>query len=75
MKNQRLNSRYGQTSMVIDNDTKVDDDVFVCDARHTKKNGTKVKTITKENKPFLGHCGNCRMCWEPTNSVTAYPIH
>jgi len=74
MKNQRLNSRYGQTSMVIDKDTKVDSDVFVCDAAHTMKDGTKLD-ITPETKPLLGHCGNCRKCWDSTNPVTAYPIH
>jgi len=73
--NQRLSDVYGTTSMVITEGTKVDDDVFICDASHTMKNGQKVKTITKENKKLLGHCGDCRKCWEPTNKVTAYPIH
>jgi|3_EtaG_2_1085321.scaffolds.fasta_scaffold13324_3 hypothetical protein len=75
MKNQRLNSRFGHTSMVIDKGTKVDDDVFVCDASHTMKDGTKVKTITKENKPLLDHCGDCTACWNPNQKIIAYPIH
>tara|TARA_R100000306_G_scaffold31696_1_gene33767 strand:+ start:546 stop:1259 length:714 start_codon:yes stop_codon:yes gene_type:complete len=73
--NQRLSDVYGTSSMVITQGTRVADDVFVCDASHTMKNGQKVKTITKENKKLLGHCGTCRKCWEPTNKVTAYPIH
>ena len=75
MTNQRLSDVYGNTSMVITKDTKVDDDVTICDASHTMKNGQKVETITKENKPLLGHCGDCRACWNPNNKVTAYPIH
>ena len=75
LKNQRLNSRWGNSSMVITQDTKVDSNVFVCDASHTKKDGTKVKTITKENKPLLDHCGNCTECWNPNQKIIAYPIH
>jgi hypothetical protein len=75
MINQRLSDVYGNTSMVITKGTKVDADVFKCDAAHTMKNGRKVETITKENKPLLGHCGDCRACWNPNNKVTAYPIH
>ena len=75
MINQRLSDVYGTTSMVITKYTRVDNDVAVCDAAHTMKNGQKVETITKENKPLLGHCGDCRACWNPNNKVTAYPIH
>jgi len=72
MINQRLSDVYGNTSMVI---TKIVGDVFICDAAHTMKNGQKVETITKENKSLLGHCGDCRACWNPNVKVTAYPIH
>ena len=75
MINQRLSDVYGNTSMVITPGTKVDADVTICDAAHTMKNGRKVETITKENKSLLGHCGDCRACWNPNNKVTAYPIH
>jgi hypothetical protein len=75
MQNQRLNGRYGLTSMVIAHGQTVDADVVICDASHTMKNGTKVTTITKDNKKLLGHCGDCRACWNPTNKTTAYPIH
>ena len=75
MINQRLSDVYGYTSMVITPGTKVDADVTICDAAHTMKNGRKVETITKENKSLLGHCGDCRACWNPNNKVTAYPIH
>ena len=75
MINQRLSDVYGNTSMVITPGTKVGPDVTICDAAHTMKNGRKVETITKENKSLLGHCGDCRACWNPNNKVTAYPIH
>jgi hypothetical protein len=75
MINQRLPKAWGNSSMVIRHGFVVDNDVFVCDASHTMKNGQKVKTITKENKALLGHCGDCRECWNPSNKVTAYPIH
>jgi hypothetical protein len=72
---QRLPDAWGTSSMVITPGTKVGPDVFICDAAHTMKNGRKVETITKENKSLLGHCGDCRACWNPNNKVTAYPIH
>lgn len=75
MIDQRLPAAWGRSSMVITEGYKVDSDVFVCDASHTMKNGQKVKAITKENKKFLGHCGDCRKCWDPSNTTTAYPIH
>ena len=75
MINQRLNSKYGLTSMVITDGHKVDSDVSICDAAHTYKDGRKAVTITKDNKKQLGHCGDCRKCWDPTNKTTAYPIH
>ena len=68
-------ARAGLSSMVLKKGQPVPENVYLCNASHTREDGSTVATITDDNRVELGHCGDCRACWSTTNTVTAYPIH
>ena len=70
-----LPARAGNSSMVLSKGATAPADTYVCNASHTRKDGTTVATITPENRADLGHCGDCRACWTTSVIRTAYPIH
>ena len=67
--------RAGLSSMVLAPGDTAPAGTYVCNASHTRKDGTTVDEITRENRGDLGHCGDCRACWSTSNIRTAYPIH
>jgi hypothetical protein len=75
MMGQKLPKAFGLSSMVLRKGQALPEGITMCDAKHTMENGQKVQTITKENRGLLGHCGNCRACWDTSNMVTAYPLN
>jgi len=71
----QLPERAGPSSMVIAKGAAAPDGVKLCDAPHTREDGSRVEVITITDKVLLGHCGKCRACWDTATVTVGYGIH
>ena len=71
----QMPERAGTSSMVIAKGAATPVGVKLCDAPHTRADGSRVEVITPTNRKELGHCGDCRACWTPSVTKVGYGIH
>ena len=61
MVGEALPDHVGLSSMVLAKGATAPAGTYVCNASHTRKDGSTVAEITRENRAELGHCGNCQI--------------